>query len=269
MFLPSESQEMVFTILICVGFGVKLIDILHLIVLQTSYDIFFIDWERPQTTLTEAAETEGTGPLGSSRTVLPPIKPSARKPGQTAVDMDEYMRDELKTQNRVSCWRTLFVANEWNELQTYRKTSTTVQLIFALFLLKVINLEELALKDCSEELFKEPNEYRAPFSLVLRMAIASSVLIGICETKIFLRGRISLRFTNLTDLYRDIPETCLYNHLFAVHRGQDRSVHRLLLHLEHQCVHHDALAVRLLHSRPLAARLRRHEHAEDDRSVGA
>lgn len=92
------------------------------------------------------------------------------------------MKDALDSQNMVSCWRTLFVANEWNELQAYRKTSITLQLVFALFLLKVINLEELALKDCSQNLFKDINEYRAPFSLVLRVAIASSVLIGICNS---------------------------------------------------------------------------------------
>lgn len=37
----------------------------------------------------------------------------------------------------VSVWRTYFVANEWNELQVTRKTSTSLQLVLALFVLKV------------------------------------------------------------------------------------------------------------------------------------
>ena len=166
------------------AFALKLIDVFHVILLQCSYDIFFIDWERPKANADRDPEASLVG--GSmTRPILPPIRPptaAGKKPGVTAVQMDKPMKDALDSQNMVSCWRTLFVANEWNELQAYRKTSVTLQLVFALFLLKVINLEELALKDCSQNLFKDINEYRAPFSLVLRVAIASSVLIGICNS---------------------------------------------------------------------------------------
>ena len=37
----------------------------------------------------------------------------------------------------VSVWRSYFVANEFNEIQTYRRVNPTVQLLFVLFLLKV------------------------------------------------------------------------------------------------------------------------------------
>ncbi len=44
--------------------------------------------------------------------------------------------------NTVSVWRTYFVANEFHEIQTFRRINLTVQLFFVLFLLKVITIEE-------------------------------------------------------------------------------------------------------------------------------
>ena len=43
--------------------------------------------------------------------------------------------------NTVSVWRTYFVANEYNEIQTFRRINLTFQLFFVLFLLKVIIIE--------------------------------------------------------------------------------------------------------------------------------
>lgn len=37
----------------------------------------------------------------------------------------------------VSIWRTYFVANEWNEIQTIRKISPTFQIMAVLFFLEV------------------------------------------------------------------------------------------------------------------------------------
>jgi len=39
--------------------------------------------------------------------------------------------------NTVSAWRTCFAANEYNEIQTFRRVNVTFQLFFVLFLLKV------------------------------------------------------------------------------------------------------------------------------------
>lgn len=168
VFLPNESQESIFAIFVSVAFVLKLADIIHLILLQTCYDIFFMDWERPH------EKTLATGSEASNS--RPPIK---SKSSNERLEMGDEMRAELESQNNVSCWRTLFVANEWNELQTLRKTNTVVRLAFVLLLLNVINLEELTLKDCSEQLFKDRNDYTAPASRVLRLALASSLLLAI------------------------------------------------------------------------------------------
>ena len=66
-------------------------------------DIFLIDWERPR----------ATG-------------------GVNAAEIQ---------QQPVSIWRTYFVANEWNEIQTKRKTSLLLQMLLTLLILKVSDKE--------------------------------------------------------------------------------------------------------------------------------
>ena len=46
MQLPDADDEHVFKVLISLAFSLKFISIIHLIIKQTSIDIFFIDWER-------------------------------------------------------------------------------------------------------------------------------------------------------------------------------------------------------------------------------
>ena len=65
-----------------------------------------------------------------------------------------------------------------------RKVNSTFQLIAVLFLLKVINLEALTLRDISGSLNRDVNEYKAPYSSVLRVAIASSMYLALGKTTI-------------------------------------------------------------------------------------
>ncbi len=161
-----------FSLLISVTFGLKALDLLYLIFLQASYDIFFIDWERPNPALTD---TTSISPKPLNETKVP----------------NKY--GTAKDQNKVSCWRTLFVANEWNELQTFRQTNTTIQLISALFLLKVVDLEALSRRDFSNSLNQDDNEYQAQFSGILRIAVVSSVYIGLGALQWFFYNFIYVR----------------------------------------------------------------------------
>ncbi|XP_026683849.1 meckelin [Diaphorina citri] len=45
----------------------------------------------------------------------------------------------------VSIWRTYFIANEWNEIQSKRKTSLLVQILVTVYLLKIAGFENFAL----------------------------------------------------------------------------------------------------------------------------
>ena len=46
--VPQVSQESVFSLLLIVGFALKTLDVIHLIFVQVSYDIFVVDWEKPK-----------------------------------------------------------------------------------------------------------------------------------------------------------------------------------------------------------------------------
>uniref|UniRef100_A0A672G4C2 Transmembrane protein 67 n=1 Tax=Salarias fasciatus TaxID=181472 RepID=A0A672G4C2_SALFA len=102
--LPLPAQEERFVTYIGCAFALKAIQFLHKFFLQVSVDIFLIDWERPRSK--------------SSRTV--------------------HAAGESKRETSpVSIWRTYFVANEWNEIQTIRKISPSFQIMAVLFFLEV------------------------------------------------------------------------------------------------------------------------------------
>lgn len=49
----------------------------------------------------------------------------------------DWERPRGGTDQPVSIWRTYFVANEWNEIQTKRKINLNIHLLFTIMLLKV------------------------------------------------------------------------------------------------------------------------------------
>jgi len=100
---------------------------------------------------------------------------------------------ETKLQGKVSCWRSLFVANEWNEIQTFRKIKPVVQLVALLFFLKVVNLEELTTADCNVKLVRDTNLYKAPYSGLLRVGMASSIYIALAFVQYIIYNFIYIR----------------------------------------------------------------------------
>lgn len=84
------------------AFGLKWIDLIHLIASQCTVDVFFIDWERNK--LRSAAEQQQQAP--------PPAGEGEQQPLQ-----------QPQKRHEVTFWRTAFCANEWNEINTYRKVN--------------------------------------------------------------------------------------------------------------------------------------------------
>ncbi|RNA07664.1 meckelin isoform X1 [Brachionus plicatilis] len=164
LILPNSDQQAVFIVMLVLAFVFKLIDVLHLVFSQTSFDIFFIDWERP------TSESSSLVNQLIASTVLDKGKEEKK---------NFLSNKELSEYNRISCWRTLFVANEWNEIQTFRKIDPLVQLIGVLFFLKVINLEAITTSDCNTSISPDPNAYQAEYSGILRIAMAASMYIGV------------------------------------------------------------------------------------------
>lgn len=76
------------------AFALRCLSLIHMIVMQCTVDIFFMDWERPR---------------GISRS-----------------------QDGKKTTEvPVTIWRTFFVANEWNEIQATRKINKVFQVWYS------------------------------------------------------------------------------------------------------------------------------------------
>lgn len=97
---PQLSIDGIISGFFYAAFGLKWIDLIHLIASQCTIDIFFIDWERNR--LRSAAD-------------LPAAAPAAGDGGEQQALQPPQKKDD------VTFWRTAFCANEWNEINTYRK----------------------------------------------------------------------------------------------------------------------------------------------------
>ncbi|XP_015265310.1 PREDICTED: meckelin [Gekko japonicus] len=118
----------------------QVVQFLHMLVTQFTIDIFFIDWERPKGKVLKAVEGEN----GIKSTSTP-----------------------------VSIWRTYFIANEWNEIQTIRKINPLFQVLAVLFFLEIVGFSNLALMDSSSSLSRSPESYIAPWSRILRFGVTA------------------------------------------------------------------------------------------------
>ncbi|CAM9287044.1 unnamed protein product [Bubo scandiacus] len=149
--LPLPSQEEGFVTYIACAFSLKALQFLQLLVSQLTIDIFFIDWERPKGKVLKAVEGEG-------------VIRSASAP--------------------VSIWRTYFIANEWNEIQTVRKINPLFQVLAVLFFLEVVGFSNLALMDSSSSLTRSSESYIAPWSRILRFGVSAALWLAIAFLQI-------------------------------------------------------------------------------------
>ncbi|XP_023961010.2 meckelin isoform X2 [Chrysemys picta bellii] len=153
--LPLPSQEEDFVTYVGCAFALKALQFLHKLFSQLTVDVFFIDWERPKGKILKAIEGEGG------------IK-SAAAP--------------------VSIWRTYFIANEWNEIQTVRKINPLFQVLAVLFFLEVVGFSNLALMDSSSSLTRSSESYIAPWSRILRFGVSTVLwlVIAMLQISVFL-----------------------------------------------------------------------------------
>ncbi|XP_052000101.1 meckelin [Xyrauchen texanus] len=171
--LPLPAQEERFVIYVGCAFALKTLQFLHKLFVQLSVDIFFIDWERPR---------------GKA---IKPVEGSGETKCQTSP---------------VSIWRTYFVANEWNEIQTIRKISPTFQVIAVLFFLEVVGFSNLAFRDPSSNLHRSPEVYTPPYSLILRYGVASAMWLCIGLIQIIFFTVFHERFVE--DKIRQFVDLC-------------------------------------------------------------
>ncbi|XP_042726107.1 meckelin [Lagopus leucura] len=175
--LPLPSQEKAFVTYIACAFSLKALQFLQLLVSQLTVDIFFIDWERPKGRVVKAVEGEGD------------VK-SAAAP--------------------VSIWRTYFIANEWNEIQTVRKINPLFQVLAVLFFLEVVGFSNLALMDSSSSLTRSSESYIAPWSRILRFGVSAALWLAIAFLQIIFFAVFYERFVE-DKLSRFVDLCCVSN----------------------------------------------------------
>jgi len=124
--LPPDNENVaMFETAMIFGLTGKLIHILVTIWNQRSIVIFFIDWESGKSELEDSnAESDQ----------------AAREKAKNAKTM------LTESANQVSAWRRLFIANEWNELQSMQSVSIRVVLLFT-----VICWQEKQVQDWSNQ----------------------------------------------------------------------------------------------------------------------
>ncbi|MEE6500410.1 hypothetical protein FKM82_003772 [Ascaphus truei] len=206
--LPSAGGQIEtdFIIYLSIAFALKSLELLHLLVTQLTASIFLIDWEKPKEKITSNT-TQG--------------KPN------------------------VSIWRTILVANEWNEIQTHRKLSPLFQLFMVLLLLEVVGLKNITARDLNLDLNSATGTYLAPWSPILRFGISASmwlvvgivqVLFFICIYERFLEDKVR-QFVDLCSLSNVsvfiMTHRCygFYIHGRSVHGQADVSMETMLSNL--------------------------------------
>ncbi|XP_074843042.1 meckelin [Carettochelys insculpta] len=171
--LPLPSQEKDFVTYVGCAFALKALQFLHKLLSQLTVDVFFIDWERPKGQVLKAVEGEG-----GIKSVSAPV----------------------------SIWRTYFIANEWNEIQTVRKINPLFQVIAVLFFLEVVGFSNLALMDSSSSLTRNSESYKAPWSRILRFGVSSVLWLVIAMLQIIFFAVFYERFVE--DKIRQFVDLC-------------------------------------------------------------
>ncbi|KAM9387053.1 meckelin [Phaethornis superciliosus] len=178
VFLPLPSQEEDFVTYLACAFSLKALQFLHLLVSQLTVDIFFIDWERPKGKVLKAVEGEG-------------VVKSAAAP--------------------VSIWRTYFIANEWNEIQTLRKINPLFQVLAVLFFLEVVGFSNLALMDSSSSLTRDTESYIAPSSRILRFGVSAALWLAIAFLQVIFFSVVYERYVE--DKIRQFVDLCCMSNI--------------------------------------------------------
>ena len=77
------------------------------------------------------------------------------------------------------------MANEWNEIQTCRKTNLMFNIITSVFLLSFVGFGSWATTDPYKNYqLDDPDQYSAPMSCMLRFALIGSVYLLTGETSV-------------------------------------------------------------------------------------
>ena len=142
--LPDDGSMATFTSVVVLTTILTTISIVELLWNQTHYDVFFIDWEKPWRILSPGEKSETEAP--------------------------------------VSAWRTLFVGNEWNKLQTKRIANFDLTIVLTVMIMVGFRVERLA-QITPDESDLNAHSYNE-ISTILRFSLISICFVGLTTAQV-------------------------------------------------------------------------------------
>ncbi|XP_048402305.1 meckelin-like isoform X2 [Stegostoma tigrinum] len=184
-----------FIIYVACAFGLKALELIHILIIQVTASIFLIDWEKPKGRPLPKLAANNTAP------------------------------------SSVSIWRTYFIANEWNEIQTKRKINPILQFFAVLLLLEVIGLKNIARRDLNLNLHPGSDVNLAPWSPILRYGIAVSMWLAVGLVQVLFCVGFCERFVE--DKIQQFVDLCSVSNvsvLVLLHRCYGYYIHGRSVH---------------------------------------
>ncbi|UMM17334.1 hypothetical protein L5515_013939 [Caenorhabditis briggsae] len=172
----SEDQERSLFHYIISALVLKFFGLLFTMGALVFQETFFIDWERQKLKQTDEHGMPLSRDLNKSTEAEP-----------------------------VVVWRTYLIANEWNELQQYRKTSLALQIIMMTLLMEYFQIKNYALVEPGFE--RNSADSATTLSILLStLAITVSLYLFLAFIQVFLRVLIVERI--VTDPFHNFVDLC-------------------------------------------------------------
>ncbi|GFS38579.1 hypothetical protein TNIN_398981 [Trichonephila inaurata madagascariensis] len=187
--LPTQVQEDFLSVYIGIAFALKAVHLIHILFVQCSIDIFYIDWERPRVRASSVSARVAT----TSKNVAETSTGADTK--KSSGNLLKATPDKINAEMAgVSIWRTYYAANEWAEIQSKRKTSLCIQLFGVLFILNVLGFESSTLSALKLNVPPEDVHKYVPYSTCCRFALGVLVYLSVAILQVVVRKGLYERF---------------------------------------------------------------------------
>ncbi|GFW13235.1 hypothetical protein TNCV_4121341 [Trichonephila clavipes] len=187
--LPTQVQEDFLSVYIGIAFALKAVHLIHILFVQCSIDIFYIDWERPRVRASSVSARVAT----TSKSVAETSAGADTK--KSSGNLLKATPDKINAEMAgVSIWRTYYAANEWAEIQSKRKTSLCIQLFGVLFILNVLGFESSTLSALKLNVPPEDVHKYVPYSTCCRFALGVLVYLSVAILQVVVRKGLYERF---------------------------------------------------------------------------
>ncbi|CAI5442739.1 unnamed protein product [Caenorhabditis angaria] len=130
----------------------------------------------------------------------------------------------------VVVWRTYLIANEWNELQQYRKTSLSLQMILIIVIHEYFQYKNYALIEPSFEKYNEESSYTQS-SILTRFSVVVFMYLFVAACQML--GKVIIVERMLTDPFHNFIDLCSVSNISVLsltHRLYGYYIHGRSVH---------------------------------------